>query len=128
MADRLAIGRILAVARYAAAAAAGSDWLVAVSVATRALSEELLGEDLIARGDPDDVAQAQIRGRDRDLGAVAKDARRRTDEQRDALEDELTEGVMIASPCPLNELSLVHRRPPMTARPLGRARILRCRW
>jgi hypothetical protein len=41
--------------------------------------------------------------------------------------NEHREGVMIASPCPLDELSLVHRRPPVKARPCGRARILRCR-
>ena len=58
---------------------------------------------------------------------VVEDQSGRCVQPRDALADELGEGVMIAPPGPLDELSLVHRRPPVTARPLGRARILRCR-
>ena len=58
---------------------------------------------------------------------VVEDQPGRCVQAREPLADELAEGVMIASSGPLDELSLVHRRPPVTARPLGRARIVRCR-
>ena len=62
----------------------------------------------------------------RELRVVEDQSGRRV-QARDVPADEHGEGVMIASSGPLDENSLVHGRPPVVARPFGRARIVRCR-
>ena len=52
---------------------------------------------------------------------VVEDQSGRCVQSRDDPADEHGEGVMIALSGPLDEIPLVHRRPPVTARPLGRA-------